>query len=195
MGGASLPLLDEAGKNGGGAARPPGHRAKRWAGVAGVACLAVGCIVVTAFSGQDVGARAGGSARGQELLQQDLILFKMEPPPEPWDPPSNLYMWVFIAPSSSLHHPCSDPHSHLHTADCTRVAFYVYRQNECEDHAVEQLPWTICCLHTRPAFPAFSPKKHPRQCSPSTLELLLISLLPADRAPPRECPHDSKIRM
>jgi len=108
MGGSSLPLLDEAGGNGGSAARVPGHRAKRWAGVAGIAaCLAVGCIVVTAMQGQNVGAKAWGNARGQELLQQDLVLFKMEPPPEPWDPPSNLYMWVSIAPSSPLPSPLS----------------------------------------------------------------------------------------
>ena len=107
MGGSSSPLLDEAGGNGGSAARLPGHRAKRWAGVAGIACLAVGCIVVIAMQGQNVGARAWGNARGQELLQQDLVLFKMEPPPEPWDPPSNLYMWVSIAPSSPLPSPLS----------------------------------------------------------------------------------------
>jgi len=27
-----------------------------------------------------------------ELLTQDLVLFKMAPPPEPWSPPANLWM-------------------------------------------------------------------------------------------------------
>ena len=35
---------------------------------------------------------------------QDLVLFKMEPPPEPWSPPSNLWMYWGAAPNKRFGH-------------------------------------------------------------------------------------------
>ena len=35
---------------------------------------------------------------------QDLVLFKMEPPPEPWSPPDNLWMYWGQAPNKRFGH-------------------------------------------------------------------------------------------
>mmetsp|Transcript_62507 Transcript_62507/g.146954 ORF Transcript_62507/g.146954 Transcript_62507/m.146954 type:complete len:361 (+) Transcript_62507:27-1109(+) len=39
-----------------------------------------------------------------ELLTQDLVLFKMEPPPEPWSPPANLWMYWGGSPNKRFGH-------------------------------------------------------------------------------------------
>lgn len=33
------------------------------------------------------------------MQTQELVLFKMEPPPEPWSPPANLWMYWGDAPN------------------------------------------------------------------------------------------------
>jgi len=39
-----------------------------------------------------------------ELLTQELVLFKMAPPPEPWSPPENLWMYWGDAPNKRFGH-------------------------------------------------------------------------------------------
>lgn len=42
--------------------------------------------------------------RARGLQTTDLVLFKMEPPPEPWSPPSNLWMYWGQAPNKRFGH-------------------------------------------------------------------------------------------
>jgi hypothetical protein len=59
------------------------------------ATLLLGTALVgyTTYEEQDVNT---GST---QLLQENLLLFKMAPPAEPWDPPSNLYMFWGSSPN------------------------------------------------------------------------------------------------
>jgi hypothetical protein len=67
--------------------------------VAGVALLGA-CVLIAAVSLQPKGA----SSEADELLTEKLVLFKMAPPPEPWSPPENLWMYWGDAPNKRFGH-------------------------------------------------------------------------------------------
>lgn len=68
--------------------------------VAGVALLGA-CVLVAAVSLQTT---KGMSSKSDELLTEKLVLFKMAPPPEPWSPPENLWMYWGDAPNKRFGH-------------------------------------------------------------------------------------------
>lgn len=46
----------------------------------------------------------GSAEKPAELLTQELVLFKMEPPPKPWSPPENLWMYWGGSPNKRFGH-------------------------------------------------------------------------------------------
>jgi hypothetical protein len=68
-----------------------------------LAVAAVGVVCVVAAIAL-MGRVEGDATRASELLTQDLVLFKMEPPPEPWSPPENLWLYWGEAPNKRFGH-------------------------------------------------------------------------------------------
>ena len=59
------------------------------------------CVLLAAVSFQRMSAV---SSTADELLTEKLVLFKMAPPPEPWSPPENLWMYWGDAPNKRFGH-------------------------------------------------------------------------------------------
>ena len=68
-----------------------------------IAAISVGalCILVATVSFHQMKTV---SATTDELLTEKLVLFKMAPPPEPWSPPENLWMYWGDAPNKRFGH-------------------------------------------------------------------------------------------
>jgi hypothetical protein len=66
-----------------------------------VTAVSVLCVLVAAVSFQRM---AAVSSSPDELLTEKLVLFKMAPPPEPWSPPENLWMYWGDAPNKRFGH-------------------------------------------------------------------------------------------
>mmetsp|Transcript_86023 Transcript_86023/g.229560 ORF Transcript_86023/g.229560 Transcript_86023/m.229560 type:complete len:340 (-) Transcript_86023:151-1170(-) len=66
-----------------------------------VAAVGLLCVIIAAVSIQ---MSNRDNAAPSELMTEKLVLFKMAPPPEPWSPPENLWMYWGDAPNKRFGH-------------------------------------------------------------------------------------------